>query len=104
MTTNCDCHCQCAAANRTIEIEVTESECPKMPKGSKMILDGPIINYERTTGPVCLTAVNAIYPWIIVTRFDVFTPDLDFDPAADCYHAVCPCGTVKYDIRKGKPC
>ena len=100
MTTTCDCCC--SQPNRTIEIEVKTSTCPKMPVGSKMFLDGPIINYEKTVGPVCLTAVNAMYPWIIVTRFDVFTPDLDYDPDAGCYHAVCPCGTVTYDIRKGE--
>lgn len=100
METNCDR--ACCRANGTIEVEVTASSCPKMPLGSKLFLDGPIVNAEKSSGPVCLTAVNAMYPWIIVTRFDVYTPDLDFDQEAGCYHAVCPCGTVTFDIRKGK--
>ena len=99
MTNTCD-NC-CKQPNRTIEVTVQRSSCPKMPVGSKMFLDGPIINYEKSEGPICLTAVNAMYPWIVVTRFDVFTPDLDYDSENGCYHAVCPCGIVTYDIRKG---
>ena len=95
--------CENCGPNRTIEIEVMTSSCPKMPVGAQLILDGPIINYERTKGPVCMTAMNALYPWIMLTRFDVYTPDLDFDAEANCYHGVCPCGTVTYDIRKGTP-
>jgi hypothetical protein len=42
-----------------------------------------------------------MYPWIFAMRFDVLSPDLDYDPENGCYHTVCPCGTVRYDIRKG---
>ncbi|GHV54699.1 hypothetical protein FACS1894206_08050 [Deltaproteobacteria bacterium] len=96
------CNCACSTPNRTIEIKVTSSTCPKMPAGSVMVLDGPTLNQEKSKGPVCLTAVNSMYPWIIATRFDVYTPDLEFDSAAGCYHVVCPCGTTNFDIQKGK--
>ncbi|HHX13598.1 MAG TPA: TIGR04076 family protein [Clostridiales bacterium] len=82
-----------------VEVRVTESECPAMPAGDVLVLEGPAINYEKS-GPVCLTAINAIYPWIMATRFGVKTEVLDYDEENSCYHAVCPCGAVHYDIRK----
>lgn len=82
-----------------IEIKVTASECSAMPEGDTLILEGPAINYEKS-GPVCLTALNAIYPWIMVSRFDVKTDVLDYDTDNQCYHAVCPCGIVSFDIKK----
>jgi uncharacterized repeat protein (TIGR04076 family) len=82
-----------------VEIRVTESDCPMMPPGDLLVLEGPSINYAKS-GPVCITALNAIYPWVMVTRFAVKSPALDFDLENDCYHCVCPCGIVHFDIRK----
>ena len=84
-----------------VEVKVTSSECQAMPRGDIIILDGPAINYQKS-GPMCLTALNAIYPWIIATRFNVETDVLDYDTQAECYHAVCPCGTVTFDIKNIK--
>ncbi len=81
-----------------VEIKVTKSECPAMPAGDVLILEGPSINYEKS-GSVCLTALNAIYPWVMLTRFGVKTSVLDYDEQQDCYHAICPCGIVGFDIR-----
>ncbi len=81
-----------------VEVRVVSSECPAMPKGDVIILEGPGINYEKS-GPVCLTAINAIYPWIMVTRFNVKTDVLDYDRENQCYHGVCPCGSVTFDIK-----
>lgn len=88
-----------AAVPSVVEIKVTTSQCPAMPEGDVLILEGPSINYQKS-GPVCITALNAIYPWVMLTRFGVKTELLDFDEQQDCYHAVCPCGIVSYDIRK----
>jgi len=82
-----------------VEIKVTQSRCEIMPAGGVLILEGPRINYQKS-GPVCVTALNAIYPWVMVTRFGVQTPALDYDHQNGCYHATCPCGTVSFDIRK----
>ena len=81
-----------------VELKVTSSECQAMPEGCIILLEGPAINYQKS-GPVCLTALNAIYPWVIATRFKVETDVLDYDAEAGCYHAVCPCGTVAFDIK-----
>lgn len=90
--------CQCSVPS-IVEIKVTESSCPMMPAGDVLVLEGPRINYALS-GPVCITALNAIYPWVMVTRFDVEADALDFDRSNSCYHCVCPCGTVHFDIRK----
>jgi len=82
-----------------VEIKVTKSSCDIMPAGSVLILKGPCINYQKS-GPVCVTALSAIYPWVMVTRFGVQTPALDYDEENGCYHATCPCGTVSFDIKK----
>lgn len=81
-----------------VEIRVTSSECPAMPMGDVVILEGPSINYGKS-GPVCLTALNAIYPWVMLSRFNVETDVLDYDYDMQCYHAVCPCGIVTFDIK-----
>jgi uncharacterized repeat protein (TIGR04076 family) len=90
--------CQ-ASGPSLVEIKVTKSGCPVMPEGDVIILKGPAIDYEKS-GPVCVTAINAVYPWIMLTRYGVKTPDLDYDAENGCYHAVCPCGEVYFDIRK----
>jgi len=82
-----------------VEITVTQSECPQMPVFDTLVLEGPSLNYSKS-GPVCITALNAIYPWVMVSRFDVKSAALDFDDEKNCYHCVCPCGTVHFDIKK----
>lgn len=81
-----------------VKVEVVASECDAMPLGDTLIIEGPSICYEKS-GPVCLTALNAIYPWIMVTRFGVKTDVLDYDAENMCYHGVCPCGSVSFTIR-----
>ena len=87
-----------ATAASTVVITVTSSECDKMPAGDTLVLEGPSLDYARS-GPVCLTAINAIYPWIMMARFGVKSPALDYDDVGDCYRPSCPCGIVRYEIR-----
>lgn len=82
-----------------VEIKVTASQCDAMPLGDTLILEGPSINYKKS-GPVCITALNAIYPWVMVTRFSVQSETLDYDHDNQCYHGTCPCGTVSFEIRR----
>ena len=84
-----------------VEIKVTASECDAMPEGDTLVLVGPSIDYEKS-GPVCLTALNAIYPYVMLSRFGVETEVLDYDAEQKCYHGVCPCGIVKFDIKNAK--
>ena len=89
---------EAAASTSFVEVKVTRSECDRMPLGDRLLLEGPAIDYARS-GPVCLTAINAIYPWIMLARFGVRTPALDWDEEAGCYRPSCPCGTVAYEVR-----
>lgn len=86
-----------------VEIRVSKSDCSKMPLGDVIILEGPQINYSKS-GPVCITALNAIYPWIMISRYGIKAENMDWDDQNSCYHGVCPCGTVVFDIKniKGK--
>lgn len=86
-------------ASSIVEIKVTESTCPQMRKFDTLILEGPSLNYSKS-GKVCITALNGIYPWIMVSRFDVKSSALDYDKVNSCYHCVCPCGIVHFDIQK----
>lgn len=96
------CRDECREATAppsVVEVQVTSSECDKMPVGDTLVIVGPAIDYSRS-GPVCLTAINAIYPWIMLARFDVHTPALDWDEAGGCYRPACPCGIVRYAVRR----
>lgn len=90
-----------ANISSVVEIRVIDSKCVMMPEGVSVFLEGPRIDYSRS-GPVCVTALNAIYPWVMAARFGVKTEVLDYDRENDCYHCVCPCGTVRFDILKLK--
>lgn len=81
-----------------VEVKVAKSECPMMPADTVLILEGPQINYEKS-GPVCLSAINAIYPWIMITRHGIRDPKMEWDAEKKCYPVVCPCGIVRFEIR-----
>ena len=89
---------EAAAPASLVEVKVTHSECDRMPLGDRLLLEGPAIDYARS-GPVCLTAMNAIYPWIMLARCGVRTPALDWDEEAGCYRPSCHCGIVTYEVR-----
>lgn len=84
-----------------IEIKATKSECPMVPAGTVVITEGPILNSAQS-GAVCITAMNAMYPWIMVSRFGIKATNMDWDETNQCYHVVCPCGTVNFDVKKLK--
>ena len=46
---------------------VVESHCPEYQVGDEIIFDGPFINKEKS-GPLCMTALQAIYPYIFAAR------------------------------------
>ncbi len=80
------------------EVKAVQSQCPIIPEGSVLILEGPQINYAKS-GPVCVSALNAIYPWIMLARHGIKDPKMDWDESKKCYSVVCPCGIVHFEIR-----
>jgi len=53
-----------------IEIFCVASSCSKVPAGSRVILNGPMLNLSES-GAVCMTALQAIYPYVISARFKI---------------------------------
>jgi len=90
---------ECHTDQHLVEIKVVESTCEKMPAGGTIVLKGPVVDYRRS-GPICLSAANAIYPWIMLTRFGVKAPELDYDADLGGYPLVCPCGIVRFEVRE----
>ncbi len=50
-----------------VKLVVVESHCPEYQVGDEIIFDGPFINKEKS-GPLCMTALQAIYPYIFAAR------------------------------------
>ena len=67
--------------------------------GDTIVLKGPVVDYRRS-GPICLSAANAIYTWIMLTRFGVKAPELDYDSDLGGHPLVCPCGIVRFKVRE----
>ncbi|RJX27316.1 MAG: TIGR04076 family protein [Dethiobacter sp.] len=53
-----------------IEIICVDSSCSRVPSGSRVVLNGPMLNLKECD-VVCMTALQAIYPYIISARFRV---------------------------------
>lgn len=79
---------------KSVRIEVVHSECDVMKKGDVVYLRGPVIAMERS-GPVCVTALLAIYPWIMSSRFGVQSKHLGWDNG---YKVCCPDKLVDFVV------
>lgn len=80
--------------DRRVKIEVVRSQCSLMPEGAEVHLQGPLIDYARSA-PVCVTALAAVYPWVMTARFGIESAHLGH---ADGYKVVCPDGLVEFRI------
>ncbi|GHU63136.1 hypothetical protein AGMMS49983_05940 [Clostridia bacterium] len=60
-----------------IKIEVVSSKCDHFKVGDTVYLNGPLVHKERSD-EVCLTALNAIYPFIYAMRKGVSGEDMGF--------------------------
>lgn len=77
-----------------VKIVVTQSGCPLMKKGATVYLNGAVIDY-RESAPVCVTALVAIYPWIMTARFGIESAAMGFDGD---YRVSCPDKLVEFAI------
>lgn len=46
-----------------IKIEVLNSQCKLYKPGDQIIIDGPLIDFDKSSN-VCVTALNAMYPFV----------------------------------------
>ena len=61
-----------------IKIEVVNSQCKLYKPGDKIIIDGPLIDFDQSSN-VCVTALNAMYPFVFALRKKVTPEALGFD-------------------------
>ncbi len=82
--------------DKEVQIEVTQCDCDLMKKGDSIYLKGPMIDKEKSEN-ICVTALTAIYPWVMTARFGVESKNLEFDEG--CYKVWCPEKLVEFTIR-----
>ncbi|MEA1968115.1 MAG: TIGR04076 family protein [Thermodesulfobacteriota bacterium] len=77
-----------------VKIEVVESQCDIMKKGDTVYLNGPVLDQEHSDA-VCVTALAAIYPWIMGARFGVKSENMGWNKG---YRVSCPDKLVDFNI------
>lgn len=82
--------------DKEVRILVTHSECDLMKKGDSIFLKGPLIDNEKSA-PICITALLAIYPWVMTSRFGIESKNLDWDNE---YRVWCPEKLVEFTITR----
>ena len=50
-----------------VRVIVTASGCPSYKAGDQIVFDGPDLNKEES-GTLCMTALNALYPFVFAAR------------------------------------
>ncbi len=82
-----------------VKITVTHSGCPLMKKGATVYLNGSLIDY-RESAPMCVTALNGIYPWIMTARFGIKSSAMGYDTG---YRVSCPDKLVEFTVTACQP-
>lgn len=82
----------------TVVAEVIKSECKLYRPGDKIVVDGPLLNKERS-GNVCVTALLSFFPFIFALRKGVTKEQLGF---TDQVEVQCPdyCAPVVFKLIK----
>ena len=80
--------------DKKVKIEVIRSECDLMKRGDTVYLSGPVLDREKS-GPVCVTALLSLYPWIMGARFGIESEHMGWK---DGYTVSCPDKLVDFRI------
>lgn len=62
-----------------VKVVVKSSRCDNYEVGDTIYIDGPVVDTKRTKCPLCLTALNAIYPFIYGVRKGLTNEAIGFD-------------------------
>jgi len=62
---------------KRVKISVVSSKCDHYKVGDAIYTKGPLIDKEKS-GDVCMTALNAIYPFVYAARKGVSGDDMGF--------------------------
>ncbi len=82
--------------DKEVKIEVTQCQCDLMKKGDCLYINGPMIDKDKSDS-ICVTALTAIYPWVMTARFGVESKNLEFNQG--CYKVWCPEKLVEFSIK-----
>lgn len=82
----------------TVVAEVIKSECKLYQVGDKIVVDGPLLNKDRSNN-ICVTALLSFYPFIFALRKGVTKEQLGF---TDQIEVQCPdyCAPVVFVLKK----
>ncbi len=81
-----------------VEAVAIESQCEDVSIGDRMVFEGPMLSFEKSS-VACCSAIVAIYPFVLALRFNA-------DPSAwghpDKIVAQCPdnCSSVVFELRR----
>lgn len=75
---------------KKVKVVVKTSQCDCYKPGDVIYVDGPLVNTEKTKVPVCLSALNAIYPFIYGVRKGLSKEQIGFEEfqCPDCPETV----------------
>lgn len=85
--------------DKPVSIRVIESTCPLMKAGDTLYLRGPMIDMERSSS-ICVSALAAIYPWVVTARFGVESKSLGYQSNKG-YRVICPDKLVEFEVVSG---
>jgi uncharacterized repeat protein (TIGR04076 family) len=82
----------------TVVAEVINSQCRFYRTGDKIVVDGPLLNKEKS-GNICITALQSFFPFIFALRKGVSKEQLGF---TDQVEVQCPdyCAPVVFKLTK----
>lgn len=52
---------------KKVKLVVVESHCDLYKEGDEIVFDGPVVNKEKS-GALCMTALQALYPYVFAGR------------------------------------
>lgn len=61
---------------KKVKLVVVESHCDLYKEGDEIVFDGPVVNKEKS-GALCMTALQALYPYVALWPSDIQCPDCD---------------------------
>lgn len=86
-----------APKDRRIQVTVVDSRCSFYKNNDSFFLNGPLLDQGKSSN-VCVTALNAIYPFIFALRKGVQPEDLGFQAPVTVQ---CPdyCAPVIFELQ-----
>lgn len=58
---------------KKVKLVVVESHCDLYKEGDEIVFDGPVVNKEKS-GALCMTALQALYPYVFAGRQGALWP------------------------------